>query len=131
MRISSPVKLGLAAVAMLGVAVCSLSPAFAQASGNVTVISWRYADPSAIGKLHYQLVDDFNASQSDIKVTAEAVPYPDVMTKLVNAVLSGSPPDVMAISPSLLPSVAYGTSLPFSSRYSIRSVTILTGTPST
>jgi ABC-type glycerol-3-phosphate transport system substrate-binding protein len=92
----------------MGVALCAVTASVAAdaPSGDVTITSWRYADPSAIGKLHYKLVDDFNASQDRIKVTAEPVPYPDVMTKLVNAVLSGSPPELTAISPSLLPSVA-------------------------
>lgn len=71
-------------------------------SGDITVTSWRFADPSAIGQTHVELIDAFNDSQDAIRVTPEAVPYPDVNTQLINSVLSGSPADVVAIGPSEL-----------------------------
>jgi len=99
------------AVAALSLAACSgTSPnepgPDGKASGDVTIVSWRYADPSAIGQLHSQLVEDFNASQDAITVTAQPVPYPDVTTTLINSVLSGSVPEMSAISPGTLASTA-------------------------
>lgn len=73
-------------------------------TGDITVSSWRFADPSEIGQLHVRLLEEFNESQDAIKVTAEPVPYNDVNTQLVNSVLSGNPADLVAIGPSELPS---------------------------
>lgn len=104
------------AVAALALTACSSDPQTevpegtdaptesAGPSGDITVTSWRFADPSAIGQLHVQLLDEFNENQDAIHVTAEPVPYPDVNTKLVNSVLSGTPADLAAIGPSELPS---------------------------
>lgn len=75
-------------------------------TGDITVSSWRFADPSEIGQLHVRLLEEFNESQDAIKVTAEPVPYNDVNTQLVNSVLSGTPADLVAIGPSELPSNA-------------------------
>jgi ABC-type glycerol-3-phosphate transport system substrate-binding protein len=75
-------------------------------TGDITVTSWRFADPSEIGQLHVRLLEEFNAAQSDIKVTIDPVPYNDVNTNLINSVLGNSPSDLVAISPSELASNA-------------------------
>ncbi|TDE09302.1 ABC transporter substrate-binding protein [Jiangella asiatica] len=75
-------------------------------AGDITVTSWRFADPSAVGTLHLELIDGFNESQDAINVTTEAIPYNDVNTELVNSVLSGAPADLVAIGPSELASNA-------------------------
>lgn len=69
-------------------------------SGDVRILSWRLADPGALGKLHQSWIDSFNQSQSAIKVTGEPVPFADKGTKLVNTALSGSAPDIVAITTS-------------------------------
>ncbi|MEV7232347.1 extracellular solute-binding protein [Polymorphospora sp. NPDC051019] len=66
----------------------------------MTILSWRLADPGALGQLHQSWIDSFNASQSAIKVTGEPVPFADKGTKLVNTALSGSAPDIVAITTS-------------------------------
>lgn len=75
-------------------------------TGDITVTSWRFADPSEIGQLHVRLLEEFNDSQDDISVTIEPVPYNDNNTQLVNSVLAGTPADLVAIGPSELPSNA-------------------------
>lgn len=106
MKLPRNMQLGL--VAAVAMATSLAVPALAQdePSGEVNVTSWRYADPSQIGQLHLQLAEEFNEGQDRITVKPQPVPYPDLMTRLVNAVLSGSPPEMLAITPALLPSVA-------------------------
>lgn len=97
--------LACTAAAVLGLAACSSSPdPSAPADGEITVTSWRFADPSEIGQLHVRIFEEFNAGQDAIEVTMEPVPYNDVNTELVNSVLSGNPADLVAIGPSELPS---------------------------
>ena len=107
MRIPSGARVGLIAFLALGTALGGAMPAIGQdePSGQVNVLSWRYADPSQVGQLHTRLAEEFNASQDRITVVPQPVPYPDLLTRVVNAVLSGSPPEMMAINPGLLPSV--------------------------
>lgn len=105
------ILLSLSAITALGiVAACgndeATGPSSEKPSGDITVTSWRFADPSEVGQLHVELIDEFNKNQDDIKVTTEEVPYNDVNTELVNSVLSGNPPDLVAIGPSELASNA-------------------------
>src|SRR5690625_844172 len=99
----------LAAVSVLTLAACSRSsdegaPADGNEgpSGNITITNWRFADPSAVGQLHLQLVEEFNDAQDAIFVEPIEVPYADVNTTLVNTALAGSPSDVFALSPAEL-----------------------------
>lgn len=82
------------------------APETKQVTGDITVSNFRFADPSEIGLVHVRLADEFNASQDAIKITQKSVPYAEVETILVNAVLGGAPPDLASIGPASLPSLA-------------------------
>lgn len=107
MSIKRKIRAGFT-VATLGAAAFAVVPAMAQdaPSGDISIMSWRFADPSAVGQLHSTLVEEFNESQDRINVTQIPVPYPDLLTRVVNSMISGSPPEAMAINPGLLPAVA-------------------------
>lgn len=98
----------LAAISVLALAACT-GPSDDEPgngdgtpSGDIALTNWRFADPSAVGQLHLQLVDEFNEAQDDIRVEAVEVPYADVNTILVNTSLAGNPTDVFALSPAEL-----------------------------
>ena len=104
-KIKHQLRTGIATIAVALAAGIVAAGAQGAPSGEVNITSWRFADPSDIGQLHVILAEEFNQSQDRITVKPQPVPYPDLLTKVVNSVLSGSPPEIVAITPALLPSV--------------------------
>ncbi|MGV3713096.1 extracellular solute-binding protein [Pseudolysinimonas sp.] len=100
-RVVVPVLGGLMAVALAGCAAGGDSGA-----NEITFQSWRLADPGAIGQLHNGWVADFNASQDEIAVVGEEVPFDKKGDILLNQILAGSPPDVVAVATADVPQYA-------------------------
>lgn len=96
-RIPHGMVTGLAMLAALGLLVLlAACQAEAKPAGPVQLDFWSYMDRST-GQALQAVVDDFNASQSRIKVTVEVVPIGNLKQKLQVAGKAGELPDLTII----------------------------------
>ena len=85
-------------IAML-LCVCMLAgfAAFAQADGPVEVVFWNgYTGPDQ--PVLEEIVNDFNASQNEVCIKMEIMPWDTLYQKLMPAMIAGNAPDVIAMS---------------------------------
>jgi len=97
--------LGTVALAAATLAACSSSPSSGSSasSGTTTIQFWVRSDIEAIAK---QLVTEFNATHSDIKVRLTVTPDTYEVEKLGTAIASGNAPDVVALNDIDVPQFA-------------------------
>ncbi|MEA5146634.1 MAG: extracellular solute-binding protein, partial [Candidatus Limiplasma sp.] len=68
-----------------------------QAEGKVEVVFWNgYTGPDQ--PVLEQIVNDFNASQDQVEIKMEIMPWDTLYQKLMPAMIAGNAPDVVAIS---------------------------------
>ena len=79
----------LATLALSSVSIATL-PAFAQ----VTLKMWSIDGDNG---LYTKLVEDFNASQSDIVVESRLVPFDDLVNEALKAFATGQAPDIISL----------------------------------
>lgn len=85
-------------IAML-LCVCMLAglAAFAQAEGPVEVVFWNgYTGPDQ--PVLESIVEDFNASQNEVRIKMEIMPWDTLYQKLMPAMIAGNAPDVIGMS---------------------------------
>lgn len=88
---------GLAVAVAAGLVACA-SDAPAENAGPTKVTVWHtYSDSHA--ETYQSIVDDFNASQSDVVVEALPQPFADFDSKVMQAVSAGNGPDIIVSSP--------------------------------
>jgi len=109
MRPSTVLARGIAITAAAASVIVLASCAGAGDDSNGTELkyqSWRLADPGVIGELHNAWVEEYNESQDDVTVVGEEVPFDKKGDVLLNQILAGSPPDVVAVSTADVPQYA-------------------------
>jgi len=96
MKKTIPIVIGTVGV-MLALAACSGTGTSAQPGGKVTLSMWTgFTGGDRPG--YAQIVKDFNASQSKIKVVMQVEPWDTIQQKLPSAWLTGQGPDIAAPS---------------------------------
>lgn len=96
------------AAAALALAGCGGSGGGSAASGesgddgDVTTLTVWHGFTGSDGPALQQVIDDFNASQDEIKVEAEVYPWDSLYQKFLTSVTSDSSPDIVAMSTSNL-----------------------------
>ncbi|WP_125129961.1 ABC transporter substrate-binding protein [Microbacterium sp. 10M-3C3] len=75
------------------------------ADGKVSLTFWNgFTGPD--GPALQQVIDDFNASQDDVEVTAEIMPWDTLYQKVLTAVAGNDGPDIIAMSAGRMPQFA-------------------------
>jgi multiple sugar transport system substrate-binding protein len=90
----------LAGAALLGVAGCGGSGG-GTASGKVPLTLWHQEQPPNRVKQFQKVIDAFNKSQDNFKVTQQVQNYEDVYQKITSAIQAGEPPDIHFSIPDL------------------------------
>lgn len=96
----------LVGAATLALALSSCSAPSGTEGTQLKYQSWRLADPGVIGELHNGWVDEYNESQDEVSVVGEEVPFDRKGDVLLNQILAGSPPDVVAVPTADVPQFA-------------------------
>jgi multiple sugar transport system substrate-binding protein len=101
MRINRPRRIGVIAAASAATLALTLTGCSGTAepneSGGVTTVTFAastFGDPGR-GPLLLELVDEFNASQDEVRVAAAAVPYPTFGQTILTQMGSGLGPDLI------------------------------------
>lgn len=95
----------LALGALLAVAGCASDPA-GSGTTELRYQTWRLADPGVIGDMHASWIEEFNTEHDDLLVSGEEVPFDKKGDILLNQILAGDPPDVVAVSTADVPQYA-------------------------
>jgi multiple sugar transport system substrate-binding protein len=99
--LTTTAALAAAALALTGCGGSGGSAASGE-SGDVTTLTVWHGFTGSDGPALQQVIDDFNASQDEIKVEAEVYPWDSLYQKVLTSVTSGSSPDIIAMSASKL-----------------------------
>jgi multiple sugar transport system substrate-binding protein len=95
----------LAAIAGLGLAAAMASGA---ASAQTELSMWYHGAGNEVeSALIHQIVDDFNASQSDWKVVVESFPQESYNDSVTAAALAGNLPDILDVDGPIMPNWAW------------------------
>jgi len=101
----SLIAITAAAVLAVGIAGCSGGGTPAASAGKVQVTFW-HGYTEADGKVLNGLVDQFNASQNGVEITAVTKPWATLLDTALPALSAKNGPELMALPPENIPTYA-------------------------